>query len=85
MFLGAVGLFLLCIGWRRAGSQLRNSVKPMIWLFGSVILFAVGVDMIHSLMPKETVLGGFFLILEDGGEMLMISALLSYVIGTFAW
>ncbi len=81
--LGAVGAVFLYIGWRAADQSLRRKVMPMAWLFGGVIFCAVVLDVVHGLMPDNTVLGGVFLILEDGGEMLFISAMLSYAVGTF--
>lgn len=81
--LGAVGIALLYTGWRVARPVFRDSVRPMAWLFAGIIFCAVGLDMLHAILPEKTLLGGVFLILEDGGEMLFISALLSYAIGTF--
>ena len=81
--MGGCGLILIYTGWRKADQNLRARTMPMGWLFCGVLFCAVVIDTLHSLIPERTLLGGIFLILEDGGEMLFISALLSYAVGAF--
>ena len=83
LFLGLVCLLLLYPEWRRAEGRLRHDLIPVGILFLFVVFFAVVVDAVHSIMPERSLIGGVFLILEDGGEMVLISAMLSYSVGRF--
>jgi hypothetical protein len=74
---GAAGLGVcvsLVVAWRRSGATARRVTRTLIGLLLSLAFFGVLMDMLHVLAtgPWEYRLG----IIEDGGEMIVVTALL---------
>jgi hypothetical protein len=65
--LGVPATAAVLIGARRSAADANRLAAMMIVPFAALLFFAVGVDMVHAVVKK---LG----ILEDGGEMVAISA-----------
>ncbi len=77
--LGLAGLLPVWIGWVNASIKLKARVTPIAWFFAGVMITAIGVDALHSIAPAKTIIKGVLGIIEEGGEMLFITALVSYV------
>ena len=87
VFLALAGLLVfapLLIGWLRAGPALRHQLVPFLILFGGVVFCVAIVDFIHTQLPDQSLTAGLLGILEDGGEMVFLSMMVSYAVGTFA-
>jgi hypothetical protein len=78
LVIGTAGLLLLPLlaGCFYTGDQ-RFRRDSLLLIAGFVIYagFAIGVDMVHILF-LETSLSSFFGLLEDGGELILISCIL---------
>lgn len=82
------GLFLIVVSLRQSvanDAALQNAILvALIWILG---LFAVGLDFLHSLVPTnlafrpDRILG----LIEDGGEMLVITAASAYAAYLLRW
>lgn len=75
----AAGLFLL-IGichWR-SGSADRRISRHLFWLVVALAGFGVVTDMLHIMIPWGTTFLG---LVEDGGEMVVISFVVAYAFG----
>lgn len=72
---GAAGLILLlAFGFRRATPEHREIGWYFAWLFGLLLFFGFGVDMLHSLLNGTFFASSLvFELIEDGGEMVSIS------------
>lgn len=79
---GALGVLVLALtwmGWRTASSSLRKQLYPVFAYFCAIIFCAVGIDAIHELFDFPKVIKGLLGILEDGGEMLFLTAMARHV------
>jgi hypothetical protein len=74
LFFGAIALF-----YRHCGRADRQVSADLIRLFLGLILFGVGVDAMHGLIGGSYEVRVLWSILEDGGEMLMMSLIMGYV------
>lgn len=86
VFFGALGLIVagpLLLGWFRAEKSVRWQVMPLLILFGGIAACGVGVDFLHTALPDRSVSAGLAGALEDGGEMMFLSAMVGYAAGTF--
>ncbi|HEX5538211.1 MAG TPA: hypothetical protein VFX01_00355 [Methylophilaceae bacterium] len=75
---GLMGILLLtpvAIGYMRADARARTHTIMLSLLLGMLVFFGVFVDMMHSFFDANAVLG----LIEDGGEMVSVSAILAYV------
>lgn len=83
---GALGIAVVALtwfGWRSATAELKRALLPVFGLFFGIVFFAIGVDAMHELIDMPKAMKGVFGIVEDGGEMLMLTAMLIYVWKTF--
>ncbi len=79
------GIFLLSlvtVAYRRGSMAFRMVSKDLALLVAGLVFFGVGIDMAHSALDFVPGLGFSFGVVEDGGEMLMTTLLLWYVILT---
>lgn len=81
--LGSAALVALVLGWRRSGPDQRRMLLPIGVLFVALVGVGVGLDLIHSALPRvidapglRAFLGQATGILEDGGEMVIASLLI---------
>jgi hypothetical protein len=83
--LGALAVGVLVRAWRRARGPERQAARPLLILFAALLLVGIGADMLHIVLPRLAgAFGGVELkafvrsvtgLLEDGGEMLLASAI----------
>lgn len=86
IFFGALGLIVagpLLLGWFRAAKSVRRQILPLLILFGGIAACGVGVDFLHTALPDRSISAGLAGALEDGGEMMFLSAMVGYAAGTF--
>jgi hypothetical protein len=82
---GSAGLFFACLlafTWWRGDQEFRRVFRGLALLVGVVLLFGVGVDMLHPMVDSsslKTALG----LLEDGGEMVAMSFVCWYTYRVF--
>ncbi len=83
LFAGGVGgvtVLLIGLGYWRGGPDARIVTRDISILILLLAGLGVGVDVIHVISYyKAPLLAQFLLILEDGGEMLVVSATAAYV------
>lgn len=53
--------------------------KALLLLFAGLVFFGVGVDLLHAIVARLGILG--LGVVEDGGEMLVMSAIVAYTTG----
>ncbi|HEY5761556.1 MAG TPA: hypothetical protein VIU34_37300 [Steroidobacter sp.] len=79
-FVGGVTLLLIGIGYWRGGPDARIVTRDISILILVLAGLGVGVDVIHVITYfKAPMLAQFLLIVEDGGEMIVVSATAAYV------
>jgi hypothetical protein len=76
---GVAFLALISMTYLRSTHAARNASKDLALLFGILVFFGVGVDMLHTAVevPYVKPLLG---VLEDGGEMFAVSVVCWYVL-----
>lgn len=75
----AVFALLLFVAWRQADPASRRLVRHLLGLLAALTFFGVVVDMLHSVATAHKIAG--LGVVEDGGEMLVMSIILAYTIG----
>jgi hypothetical protein len=76
---GGVTVLLIGFGYWRGDSHARNVSRDMAILVVALGALGVGVDIAHVITYfKAPLLAQFLLILEDGGEMLVVSVMVAY-------
>lgn len=82
---GSVGLLfagLLALTWWRGDREFRRVSRDLALLVGVVVLFGVGVDMLHSMAGSPALTAALALV-EDGGEMVSMSFVCWYAYRVF--
>lgn len=79
---GAALLSLIVICYPRASREARHITQDLLFLLAGVGFFGIVVDMI-DIMPGPGAMMEFLSAVEDGGEMLAVSALCAYVFALF--
>ncbi|MBD3587476.1 hypothetical protein HHX48_17190 [Salinimonas sp. HHU 13199] len=72
------GTFLfsfLAVTYFKAGAYARRVTHRLLALVAAIAFFGIVIDMVHIMVPWGNT---FFAILEDGGEMLIMSLTLGY-------
>ena len=77
---GVVLLGFVLFAYLRAGAEERAFSGNLALLFMLFVFFGLGVDMLHILLKGPAVLQILMPVLEDGGEMLVMS-----VVTVFVW
>jgi hypothetical protein len=81
----AIGFVLfLSRSFPRAPKDVQRSLVPLLVPFAGLVFFGVFVDFLHSFTEDGTIVAGIFILLEDGGELLMISSIAAYTVKQFA-
>lgn len=78
-YTAVVGL-LLAAGYRWAETDVRRLLLETLGLLALLAVFAVGVDLLHAL-PTPPLVNDLIGASEDGGEMLVVSALVWRTVG----
>jgi hypothetical protein len=79
--LGTLALISLVISWRATERPERRQVLPIFVFFGAIVFCAVVLDVMHTMTESRSIIAGVVGMLEDGGEMVFLTLLLSYVWG----
>ncbi|MBL8272147.1 hypothetical protein [Steroidobacter sp.] len=78
-FIGGVTALLIGFGYWRGDAQARIVSRDIAVLIVLLAIVGVGVDVVHVISYfKAPMLAQFLLILEDGGEMLVVSVIAAY-------
>lgn len=78
-FIGGVTVLLIGFGYWRGNADARTVSRDTAFLVVVLAALGVGVDVLHVITYfKAPMLGQLLLILEDGGEMLVVSAIAAY-------
>lgn len=77
--IGIPVLGTLATAWLLAGPTDRNKVAHLVGLVAAIAVIAVGLDFIHDALDLNRIGYSLFLLPEEGGEMLLTSAIVSYV------
>ncbi len=80
IFVGILFSVLIFLNKRDEISNFFVKFNVLVKLIGLLIFFGVGIDLIHSLVLSEYFLNAVFVILEDGGELFIMSFILFYVL-----
>lgn len=75
---GSAFLVLITYFYLRCGNNAKNVSKDLVLLLGLLVFFGVFVDLVHVTVVDLPVKG--FNIIEDGGEMITMSMIASYVV-----
>lgn len=70
---------LFWLVWRRADPAARRRHRPLLHLLIAFLFFGVVLDGVHALVAHISIANGLVTLAEDGGEMLVLSALTAYV------
>jgi hypothetical protein len=78
--IGGLTVLLIGFGFWRGDAAARTVSRDTALLVGVLAGLGVGVDILHVITYfKAPLLAQFLLILEDGGEMLVVTAIAAYV------
>jgi hypothetical protein len=77
----AGGILLLVLAWAylRGPDTFKKVTRDILLLVLALAFFGVGVDMAHSAMRVVWVLDLLLVMIEDGGEMIVVSLMVWYV------
>lgn len=79
---GLFGLLLLVpLGWyfyKERNKDLKIVSQDLLILFGGMLFFGMGVDVLHDFAVTGTVINGLLGLMEDGGEMVILTLILWY-------
>lgn len=90
VFMAVTGMLIagpLIYGWRQASHKVREQIVPLLALFGGAIFCAGGIDFLHgqaTAVAPNSIKAGILGIIEDGGEMVFLSLMVSYAVGLLA-
>lgn len=83
-FLAMEGMLVavpLLYGWIHAPRSVHRQIIPLLGLFFAAFVCAGVVDFLHVKAAPQSVLSGMLGMLEDGGEMVFLSLMVSYTAG----
>jgi hypothetical protein len=76
-------LAAITLAHRRAGVLARSRSRTLVRLAAALVAFGVGVDVIHEMIPRGSVYE-VLTVVEDGGEMLVMSIVVAFVFAAVA-
>jgi hypothetical protein len=80
-FIGGIAALLIGFGYWRGNADARIVSRDMVLMMIVLAGLGVGVDILHVITYfKAPLLAQLLLILEDGGEMLVVSAMVAYMV-----
>lgn len=71
-------LAFMALSYAKGSQKFRYNCWDIAILFCPFLFFAVGIDMVHSILEKNYRVGKLLALFEDGGEMLAVSLLTWY-------
>jgi len=77
-FFGLFFFALIGVSYHFSDTSVRRTCRPLFLLLLALVFFGVGMDTIHS-MARSPVWGHILGIIEDGGEMLVMSVTVWFV------
>jgi len=78
--IGCAALAMVLITFRRAGTEAQQLSADLMCLLAALALFGVFFDMLHTITYfNAPSIAEVFALIEDGGEMLVVSAITAYV------
>jgi hypothetical protein len=83
-WLGAVGLVLLtaiAVGHWLATPEWRAASRVLTVLLGLLVLCGVVIDAVHAFVPNVQPWNVLFIVLEDGGELLLLAVVVTFLYG----
>jgi len=80
---GCALLGAITIGHRRADSSARQQSWALGQMLVALIIFGVGVDVVHAMVPGGSWFEKTLSVIEDGGEMVVISFIAAYAFSGF--
>jgi len=77
--IGCMALAMVAITFRHGGSAARELSADLMCLLAALALFGVFFDMLHTITYfKAPSVADFFALIEDGGEMVVVSMITAY-------
>lgn len=76
---GVLFTVAIVVSYWRSSAGARHASQDLSVLFAALVFFGVGFDMLHALAGIG-VLGILFGLMEDGGELLAVSATMAYLL-----
>lgn len=83
-WLGGVGLVLVtavALGHRFATPGWRAASRVLVVLLGLLVLCGVVIDAVHAFVPNVKPWNVIFIVLEDGGELLLLAVVVTFLYG----
>ena len=81
---GVIPVLLVILGWLRAGRDQRSAGGAVLLAIAILLFFAVGLDTVHDIMTATIQdYGKIMALIEDGGELLSLTLILTVVTGLF--
>jgi len=78
LIVGMLFLSVLAVFYLRGSTHFKRTCWDILLLFGPLVFFGVGIDMLHSYFESQPIAESILLVLEDGGEMIALSLLTWY-------
>lgn len=75
----AVMAVVVGFGYRLGSSGVRWAFRVMGMLIVFFVVFGMGADFLHSLLPRTSMGADMMMLVEDGGEMLVVSGFMVFV------
>lgn len=75
---GAIAGGPLILGWLKASPAVRRQVVPLLFLGAGAAFCASIVDFLHAQVASHVFVESVFGVIEDGGEMIFLSLMVSY-------
>jgi hypothetical protein len=82
IFVGIVGLFLLLsfvLAYFKGTTMFRKRTIDLFVLLAFMIFFGIGFDMLHEILGENLKVGFVIGLIEDGGEMVVMTLIVWYV------
>jgi hypothetical protein len=70
----------IALAWWRGSSAFRLASLDLVSLMLLLVAFGIGVDMLHAALLHRPVLEQVLAVVEDGGELLVASAIVAYCV-----
>lgn len=79
--LGIFCLLLILIGVQKSSKRLKGYYRIIFFLLSALFLFGFGVDVLNQAISYHYGKLCFFTVIEEGGEMIVLSLLVWYLVG----